>query len=115
MAGCSRRRSSSLALIFEGRPRTDLSSGTLLALGYNGVVGTALGYWAMTVVNKELPAIFSSLGVLATPAVGIVLSALTLGEAVDQRLVLSTIVILAGIAIGTRVPAPKWLSGLPGT
>ena len=42
------------AFVLEGAPQLALSSNVVLALGYNGVVGTALGYWAMTVVNKEL-------------------------------------------------------------
>jgi drug/metabolite transporter (DMT)-like permease len=76
-----------------------------LALAYNGAVGTALGFWAVTVVNKEHPAISASLGVLGTHVVGISLSALILGEAVDPTLVSSALMILAGIVIGTRMPA----------
>ncbi|ANW05385.1 DMT family transporter [Bradyrhizobium icense] len=101
---------SALAFTFEGTPEISLSASALLALAYNGVVGTALGYWAMTVVNKELPAISTSLGVLGTPVVGIGLSALILGEAVDPKLMASALMILVGIAVGTRLPLPSWLS-----
>lgn len=94
-----------LALTFEGAPRVAMSMKAFLALVYNGAIGTALGYWAMTVVNKELPAISSSLGVLGTPVVGIGLSILILGEPMDPMLVLSAMMILAGIAVGVRLPA----------
>jgi drug/metabolite transporter (DMT)-like permease len=94
-----------LALVFEGAPEIALSPKALLALAYNGAIGTALGFWAMTLVSKELPAISASLGVLGTPVVGIGLSALILGEAVDPKLVLSALMLLAGIAIGTTMPA----------
>lgn len=94
-----------LALTFEGAPRVAMSMKAFLALVYNGAIGTALGYWAMTVVNKELPAISSSLGVLGTPVVGIGLSILILGEPMDPKLVLSAMMILAGIAVGVRLPA----------
>jgi drug/metabolite transporter (DMT)-like permease len=96
---------SALALIFEGVPEIALSPKAFLALAYNGAVGTALGFWAMTVVNKELPAISASLGVLGTPVVGIGLSALILREAVDPKLLSAALMILAGIAIGARMPA----------
>jgi drug/metabolite transporter (DMT)-like permease len=89
------------AIALEGGPRVVLSATALVALLYNGAVGTALGFWAMTVVNKELPAVVTSLGVLATPVVGLMLSALLLHERVDATLVLSSLLILTGIAIGT--------------
>jgi len=94
-----------LALAFEPAPRFALSTGAFLALAYNGAIGTALGFWAMTVVNKNMPAISASLGVLATPVVGIALSALILGEALDPKLMLSAGMILAGIAAGAPLQA----------
>lgn len=90
-----------LALYIEGLPVLSLSTPAVLALLYNGAVGTALGFWAMTVVNKELPATAASLGVMATPVVGLVLSAFMLGEPIDLILIISSLLILTGIAIGT--------------
>ncbi|MBN9580916.1 MAG: DMT family transporter [Afipia sp.] len=98
---------SALALVFEGTPPLSLSPQACLALAYNGAIGTALGFWAMTVVNKELPAISTSLGVLGTPIIGIGLSALILGEPVDAKLVLSATMILAGIAAGVSLPVRR--------
>lgn len=92
----------SLAFLVEGPPpdpgRT--STAALLALAYNGVIGTALGFWAMTVVNRRVPAATAALGVLATPVLGIGLSAAILGEGLDPMLILSAFIILAGIAMG---------------
>jgi drug/metabolite transporter (DMT)-like permease len=92
----------SLAFLVEGPPpdpgRT--STAALLALAYNGVIGTALGFWAMTVVNRRVPATTAALGVLATPVLGIGLSAAVLGEGLDPQLILSAFIILAGIAMG---------------
>ena len=93
---------SGLALVLDGAPTIHLSTKALLALAYNGAVGTALGFWAMTVVNKELPAISASLGVLGTPVVGLGLSALILGETMDPKLVSAALMILAGVAVGMR-------------
>lgn len=91
-----------LALSVEGAPPLRIGTPALLALIYNGVIGTALGFWAMTVVNRRVPATTASLGVLATPVLGIGLSAVILAEGVDPLLVLSAFAILFGIALGAR-------------
>ncbi|MEP9377779.1 DMT family transporter [Aquabacter sp. CN5-332] len=91
-----------LAFFFEGPPPIRMSTPAILALVYNGVIGTALGFWAMTVVNRRVPAVTAALGVLATPALGIGLAALLLGEGLDPILVLSALVIMAGLSIGAK-------------
>jgi drug/metabolite transporter (DMT)-like permease len=90
-----------VAVMFEGMPNLSLSAAAVASLVYNGAIGTALGFWAMTVVNKELPAVVTSLGVLGTPVVGLGLSSIILDEGPDFRLFLSSALILFGITIGT--------------
>jgi drug/metabolite transporter (DMT)-like permease len=90
-----------LAIVFEGAPHIAWNAGLIGAFACNGVIGTAFGFWAMTVVNKELPATTTSLGLLGTPVAGIALSALFLGERIDSGLMIATAMILLGIAIGT--------------
>jgi hypothetical protein len=46
------------------------------------------------IVNSSLPATTTSLGVLATPVVGIVVSAIALGEKVDTDLLVSVAMII---------------------
>ena len=89
-----------LAVYVEGLPMLSLSRPAGLALLYNGAIGTALGFWAMTVVNKELPATAASLGVMATPVLGLVLSSMILKESIDMILVISSLLILTGIGVG---------------
>lgn len=89
-----------LALSAEGPPPVRMGMPTMLALAYNGVIGTALGFWAMTVVNRRVPATTASLGVLVTPVLGIALSAALLGEGLDPVLILSALTILAGVVLG---------------
>ncbi|MGE8126684.1 DMT family transporter [Methylobacterium sp. NPDC080182] len=91
-----------LALSVEGAPPPRIGTPALLALTYNGVIGTALGYWAMTVVSRRVPATTASLGVLATPVLGIGLSAVILAEGLDPQLVISALTILLGIALGAK-------------
>jgi drug/metabolite transporter (DMT)-like permease len=88
------------AFALEGAPNLNLSTAAVWSLVYNGAIGTALGFWAMMIVNKELPATVTSLSVLATPVVGIFLSALMLHERIDLPLVVASLMITAGIAMG---------------
>src|SRR4029077_1076048 len=71
---------------------------------FSGIVGTALAYWAMVTVNRSLPAVVTSLGLLATPAVGVASSAVLLGEPITLDLIIAMVMILGGIAIGTIFP-----------
>lgn len=96
-----------LAFLIEGPPPLRIGTPALLALSYNGVIGTALGYWAMTVVNRRVPAATAALGVLVTPALGIGLASVILGEGLDPTLLISATVIAAGVVIGRSPPAPS--------
>jgi drug/metabolite transporter (DMT)-like permease len=90
-----------LALAFEPLPVIRWSAPIVLAFAYNVLIGTVLGFWAMAMVNRSLPATTTALGILGAPVVGIVSSALLLGERIDLTLILATCMILSGVAIGT--------------
>jgi hypothetical protein len=90
-----------LALIIEGELHIVWSNTLGIWFAYSGVVGTALGFWAMTVVGRRVSATTTSLGILATPVIGIVSSAAFLGEQVDQALLIAATMIIVGIGIGT--------------
>ena len=72
----------------------------VLLMLYSAAVGAALAYWALAVANRNLPAITTSLGLLATPVVSIVIATLWLGETVTVSLVLAVLLVLGGIALG---------------
>jgi drug/metabolite transporter (DMT)-like permease len=81
-----------LALVME-HDRPVAWTGRLVAvLAYNGPVATAFGFWAVVTVNRALPAITTSLGMLGVPAAGVVFSWLLLGEP-------ATATNLAGLAL----------------
>lgn len=90
-----------VARSIEGAPAIAPSPGLIAAFSYCSLVGVVLAYWGMTIVNSSLPATTTSLGFLATPVVGMLVSALTLGEAIDGAVLLSFTMIIAGVAIGT--------------
>lgn len=95
---------SSLAIAVEGPPSFQWSPKLCLLFLYGGAIGTALAYWAMSVINQRVPAITTSLGVLATPLVGIACAALILRESISGSLVLAAVFVVSGVALGTRLP-----------
>jgi drug/metabolite transporter (DMT)-like permease len=71
---------------------------------YGGTAGIALPYWAMQTVNRNLPAITTALGLLAVPIVGVICSSIALGEPLTVALLLATVLIISGVAIGLSDP-----------
>ena len=92
------------AIIVEGVPHVAVDAKLVVQFAYSGLLATAFGYWAMIVINRSLPVIVTSLGMLATPVVGIVFSQLVLGEKIDLPLVVAGSLILTGIALGCIQP-----------
>ncbi|MDB5632594.1 MAG: protein of unknown function transrane [Tardiphaga sp.] len=92
---------SALALAIDGVPHVAWTPTLASAFLYAGIGGTALAHWAMVTINRSLPAVVTSLGLLATPVVGVAASAIFLGEPISPSLILAMAMILGGIAIGT--------------
>jgi drug/metabolite transporter (DMT)-like permease len=94
------------ALVEGGAPHIVWSWQLVLLLLYAGVFGVVVAYWAMATVNRSLPALTTSLGILATPVVGTLCSAVALGEPLELPLLAAMALIIAGIAVGTVGGAP---------
>ena len=90
-----------VALRYDGVPHIVWTGELAGALLFAGVIGTALAHWALVLINRSLPATVTSLGLLATPVMGVAASALLLGEPVSPSLLAAMAMILGGIALGT--------------
>ncbi len=93
--------SAMVAIFMEGIPHVHFTPTLIMQLAYSGLLATAFGFWGMTVINRHLPAIVTSLGLLATPIVGIAFSLWLLGEKIDKELLLAGFFILVGIGLGS--------------
>jgi drug/metabolite transporter (DMT)-like permease len=93
-----------LAWVVEGRLPPIGWSG-VASLAYVGPVATAFAYWAVVEVGRHYPASTVATALLAAPAVGLVVSALTLGEAIDAPLLLGLVLVGVGIRLATQGPA----------
>jgi drug/metabolite transporter (DMT)-like permease len=78
-----------------------LSWGSIL---YIGLLAGPVGTWCIMEATVQLPTMVSSVGFLATPVVGLVLSNLMLGEAFTLELVTGSALILGGVAV-SALPA----------
>jgi drug/metabolite transporter (DMT)-like permease len=101
---------SMLALLFDGSPRIEWTPKIAAAFLYGGIFGIALAYWAMAMVNRSLPAVTTSLGILATPVIGVISSAIAFGEPISLSLLVAMALILIGIAIGA---VPRSMTIMP--
>jgi drug/metabolite transporter (DMT)-like permease len=90
-----------MALVADGIPTAEWSGRLVALLLYAGIPGTAVAYWAVAMASRTLPAVTTSLGLLATPVVSVVVATLWLGEAVTPSLVTAVVLILGGVALGT--------------
>ena len=92
------------------RWRTQDASPYQIAFRERLLATRALACRAMAMVNRSLPAVVTSLGVLATPVVGVVTSMIVLVEPFSLPLVVALVMIIGGIAMGKvgarKAPAP---------
>jgi drug/metabolite transporter (DMT)-like permease len=95
-----------VALATTPLPHVNWSPSFILLLLYLGIPGTAVAYWAVAMASRHLPAVTTSLGLLATPVVSVITATLWLGEPVTPALVLAIVLVLGGVAIGMTGSPP---------
>lgn len=95
-----------VAFVTEGAPRPVGVSGAA-SLAFVGPVATAFAYWAVVELGRHFSAGMLSIALLATPPMGILLSALTLGEAVGPSLLAGAGLIAAGIGLSVSRAKPN--------
>lgn len=94
-----------VALLKEGAP-PHLGANSLLSLAYVAPVATAFAYWGVVETGRRFPASTVSMALLATPALGLLLSAIVFHEPIGATLLVGLALIGAGIRLSTRVKAP---------
>ena len=92
---------SAVAWITEGAPRIVWTTRLAALMLFSGIICTAFANWAMTMVNRSLSAVTTSLCLLATPLLGIISATVMLNEPLEPSLFLAMTLIIGGIALGT--------------
>jgi drug/metabolite transporter (DMT)-like permease len=90
-----------LAVAGAGPLHTEWTPRVVLLVLYAGIPGSALAYWAVAMASRDLPAVTTSLGLLATPVVSVIAATIFLGEPLTPSLIVAIVLILGGVAFGT--------------
>jgi drug/metabolite transporter (DMT)-like permease len=94
--------------LFEAHPHFwPLQAQTMLAVGFAGIVGSGFCYYLWFGMVRRLPATTASLGVLASPVIGIAASAVALGERPTIHDYIGCALILAAAACVLIAPVER--------
>ena len=90
-----------LAQLGAGALHAEWTPPLVLLVLYAGIPGSALAYWAVAMASRTLPAVTTSLGLLATPVVSVIAATIFLREPLTPSLIVAIVLILGGVALGT--------------
>jgi drug/metabolite transporter (DMT)-like permease len=88
-----------LAFFWEADTRIVWSATLWGALAYNGALATGFALWAWVSINRALPAITTAIGSLGVPVVGLLASAVWLGETITATSGAGLLLISSGLAL----------------
>jgi len=88
-----------LGLVVEGLPVIDWTPQLLWVVLYQGVLATGVAFLAQIVVLRNLAAVSTNLTLMAVPVVGVVSSAILLGEEVTTALAIGLLLVIIGVAL----------------
>lgn len=90
-----------LALITDGGVILPTQPDTILAVAWLGVLGSFVAYVCFFFLIEHLGATVAAMVTFMFPVVGVALGVLLLGERMDVRLILGTVLVLMGIIVVT--------------
>jgi drug/metabolite transporter (DMT)-like permease len=102
-----------LGLIVEGVPVIDWTPQLVLVVLYQGVLATGIAFWAQIVILRNLSAVSTNLTLMAVPVVGVVSSAVLLGEQVTVALAIGLALVVIGVAVNLLSDKGKYELGPP--
>ena len=88
-----------LAMVTEGIPHIEWTPQLGWIVAYQGVLATGTAFWAQVVVLRNLAAVSANLTLMTTPVIGVLSSALLLGEKITVTLVAGLLLIIAGVGL----------------
>ena len=92
-----------LAFFKNPQPQIIWGSTLIFSLVFCGILSTAFAYWGSVVISKELPAITTSLSLLAIPVCGLLFQRGLLHETITLSLMFAMLFILGGLLCVIKV------------
>ncbi|MEO2108833.1 MAG: EamA family transporter [Actinomycetota bacterium] len=87
-----------VALGVEGRPTFELDGPVVGILLYQVLLASTFGVWGVLTIGRSLPAVSASLLLMAVPAVGLLSSALFVGEELTGPVLIGMALVFGGVA-----------------
>ena len=88
-----------LGFVVEGPPVIDWTPQLVCVVLYQGLLATGIAFWVQIVILRNLSAVSTNLTLMAVPVVGVVSSAIILGEDVTTSLLLGLLLVILGVAV----------------
>jgi drug/metabolite transporter (DMT)-like permease len=88
-----------LGLVVDGPPTIDWTSQLVGIVAYQGVLASGLAFWAQIAVLRNLPAVSATLTMTAVPVVGVISSAMLLGEQITLELAVGMVLVILGVTL----------------
>jgi len=88
-----------LGLVVDGWPVIDWTPQLVWVVLYQGLLATGIAFWAQIVILRNLSAVSTNLTLMAVPVIGVVSSAILLGEEITTTLTLALMLVIVGVAL----------------
>jgi drug/metabolite transporter (DMT)-like permease len=88
-----------LGFVVEGPPVIDWTPQLVWVVLYQGLLATGIAFWVQIVILRNLSAVSTNLTLMAVPVVGVVSSAIILGEDITTSLLLGLLLVILGVAV----------------
>lgn len=103
-----------LALATEGPPVIDWTPQLGWVVAYQGILASGVAFWAQIVVLRNLGAVSANLTLMAVPVIGVVSSAIVVGEQITTTLLAGLLLIMAGVTLNLLADRPGMAGGEEG-
>lgn len=88
-----------LGLATEGLPVIDWSPALAGIVAYQGILASGVAFWGQIVILRNIEPVSATLTMMGVPAIGVLSSALVLGEAITPELAAGFVLVVMGVAV----------------
>jgi drug/metabolite transporter (DMT)-like permease len=88
-----------IAMTSEGIPHIDWTPQLGFVVAYQGMLATGVAFWAQITILRNLAATSANLTLMMVPVVGVVSSAILVGENITPSLIAGFVLIIAGVTL----------------
>src|SRR5680860_1404498 len=92
-------RSSAASDVYKRQPLIDWTPALVGVVAYQGVLASGFAFWAQVVILRNIDPVSANLTMMGVPAVGVISSALLIGEQVTPELMAGLVLVTMGVTL----------------